>query len=132
MTPALRIQARPAAGIRRCGVRHPAEAVDHPPGAFTSGQVATLLRDPDLVVEVIAATEEGAAVDLLDVEIRVPIADLRGPVMPAVPVTDVPPAAIEGAAAGGTGEAGADGAPASSSDPAPTAAPAARARKAKD
>ncbi|QCN98909.1 hypothetical protein D3093_26865 (plasmid) [Azospirillum argentinense] len=130
MTPALRIQARPAAGIRRCGVRHPAVAVEHPPGAFTPGQVETLLRDPDLIVTEIAAAE---AVELLSIEASVPVAELLGAAMPASSATDVAPGAEEGAAPDqATGEAGADGAPASSSEPTAPATPQPRARKAKD
>lgn len=53
-TPALRIQARPVRGIRRCGVRHPPQAVMHPPGRFTAEEVIILLADPDLVAEVLA------------------------------------------------------------------------------
>lgn len=52
-TSLIRITARPAAGWRRCGIRHPAERVDHPADRFTPGQVATLQADPNLIVELV-------------------------------------------------------------------------------
>ena len=46
----LRITAKREGGIRRAGVRHPSEAVDHPEGTFTAKQIEQLKADPDLVV----------------------------------------------------------------------------------
>src|SRR4051812_21590794 len=37
-------------GIRRCGVFHPREEVEHPLDTFTPEQLKTLKADPDLIV----------------------------------------------------------------------------------
>ena len=57
MTPAVRIQARRAAGHRRCGRRHPAAPVLHPAGTFTAAEIAALLADPVLIVEALDAAD---------------------------------------------------------------------------
>ncbi len=46
----LRISARPEQGFRRCGVLHPAEAVDHPISRFSKEEIARLKNEPKLVV----------------------------------------------------------------------------------
>lgn len=47
---ALRISAKQD-GFRRCGIAHPAEAVDHPAGTFTEKEIRVLKADPMLVVQ---------------------------------------------------------------------------------
>ncbi|WFE92300.1 HI1506-related protein [Roseibium porphyridii] len=47
---AFRISSKVKAGIRRCGVRHPAEATDYPADRYTSKELEILKSDPDLVV----------------------------------------------------------------------------------
>lgn len=49
--PVLRITAKPRKGFRRCGVHHPAEAVDHPEGRFSAAEIEVLKAEPNLVVE---------------------------------------------------------------------------------
>lgn len=44
------IVARRAQGIRRAGVYHPAEAVEHEDGTLTPQQIKILMNDPDLIV----------------------------------------------------------------------------------
>ena len=44
------IIARRREGIRRCGVFHPGEHVEHADAAFTTAQVKILKADPDLIV----------------------------------------------------------------------------------
>jgi hypothetical protein len=48
---ALRITAKPRKGFRRCGLHHPAAAVDHPEGRFSETEIALLKAEPNLVVE---------------------------------------------------------------------------------
>jgi hypothetical protein len=48
---ALRITAKPRNGFRRCGLHHPAAAVDHPEGRFSAAEIALLKAEPNLVVE---------------------------------------------------------------------------------
>lgn len=59
----MRIQtlSRPAAGIRRCGVRHVPEPTVWPAGTFTEEQLETLLLDPDVVVEFVDDEEDEPA-----------------------------------------------------------------------
>jgi hypothetical protein len=59
MTPGLRIAAKKA-GFRRCGIAHPAEPVDHPPGTFTPDEVKRLKDAPQLVVQELAPAEPPA------------------------------------------------------------------------
>jgi len=47
------------AGFRRCGVAHPAEAVEYPDGRFTPAEIKILKTDPMLVV--VVAREKAAA-----------------------------------------------------------------------
>lgn len=42
-------------GFRRCGMAHPAIAVEHKDGAFTEEQLAILKAEPMLVVQELAA-----------------------------------------------------------------------------
>lgn len=49
--PALRITAKPRKGFRRCGLHHPAAAVDHPEGRFSAAEIERLKAEPNLVVE---------------------------------------------------------------------------------
>ena len=51
MPETLRITAKAAYGIRRCGIRHLAVPTDHPVEAFEPEQVAVMESDPDLTVE---------------------------------------------------------------------------------
>lgn len=51
MTTMLRIQAVPPNGFWRCGVHHPAKAIDHPIDAFTDDQVAILEAEKKLTVQ---------------------------------------------------------------------------------
>lgn len=53
MTPAIRIQARSPRGHRRCGLRHLAKPVLHPPGTFSPDDFRTLCDDPRLLVEIV-------------------------------------------------------------------------------
>jgi|GEM_PF-1424855 len=48
---ALRITAKQRKGFRRCGVHHPAAAVDHPEGRFSAAEIEVLKAEPNLVVE---------------------------------------------------------------------------------
>lgn len=49
-------------GFRRCGMAHPANAVEHKDGAFSDEQLATLKAEPMLVVqEVPGATADPLA-----------------------------------------------------------------------
>lgn len=48
---ALRITSKVKEGFRRCGVRHPYEAVEYPEGRFTAKQVKQLKEEPNLVVQ---------------------------------------------------------------------------------
>lgn len=48
---ALRITAKPKLGFRRCGVHHPAEAVEFVQGQFSDAQIKVLKGEPNLVVE---------------------------------------------------------------------------------
>lgn len=50
--PALRITAR-RDGFRRAGLAHPGRPVEHPAGRFDVRQLAQLLGEPMLVVEVV-------------------------------------------------------------------------------
>lgn len=47
----LRISAKLRNGFRRCGVHHPAAAVDHPEGRFSAAEIERLKAEPNLVVE---------------------------------------------------------------------------------
>lgn len=47
---ALRITAKPAEGFRRCGVHHPANAVDYPEGRFSAAEIRVLKNEANLVV----------------------------------------------------------------------------------
>lgn len=38
-------------GFRRAGMAHSVEPVVHPPGVFDEGQIAALLAEPNLIVE---------------------------------------------------------------------------------
>lgn len=60
-TATVRITARPEGGIRRAGIHHPPHAVDHPAGRLSAEQLARIKADPDLLVEEIAAQEDGVA-----------------------------------------------------------------------
>ena len=40
-------------GFRRCGVAHPSMPAEHSPDAFTQEQLAELMAEPMLVVEVL-------------------------------------------------------------------------------
>jgi len=42
-------------GFRRCGVGHPATAVEHPDGRFSAAELARLKAEPMLVVHETAA-----------------------------------------------------------------------------
>ncbi|MDX9860891.1 MAG: HI1506-related protein [Rhodospirillales bacterium] len=47
----LRITAKRTGGFRRCGVLHPASAVDHEAGTFSAREIALLKAEPMLVVQ---------------------------------------------------------------------------------
>jgi hypothetical protein len=47
---ALRITAKPAEGFRRCGVHHPANAIDYPEGRFSAAEIRALKSEANLVV----------------------------------------------------------------------------------
>lgn len=61
MTKMIRITARPANGFRRCGVHHPAEAIDHPADTFNAKQRAILEAEPQLIVQEIEVVEKPAS-----------------------------------------------------------------------
>lgn len=44
-------------GFRRCGVGHPATAVEHPDGRFSAAELALLKAEPMLVVHETAASD---------------------------------------------------------------------------
>ena len=50
----IRIKSK-TAGFRRCGMAHPAEAVEYPDDKFTPQQISILKAEPMLIVEVIRA-----------------------------------------------------------------------------
>lgn len=47
----IRTTARPADGIRRCGVRHTPEGHTWPEGQFTESEIALLEGDPDVIIQ---------------------------------------------------------------------------------
>jgi hypothetical protein len=54
--------------FRRCGIAHPAQAVEYPEGRFSKAELAVLKAEPMLIVEVIpdeqTGTGTGAAEDI--------------------------------------------------------------------
>ncbi|WP_163266461.1 HI1506-related protein [Chelativorans alearense] len=52
LNPTIRIAAR-RDGFRRCGMRHPKAATDHPAGRFTVDELERLLAEPKLKVELV-------------------------------------------------------------------------------
>lgn len=46
------------AGFRRCGVSHPAEAVQYPDDRFSKEDLATLKAEPMLIVEIVKEKKE--------------------------------------------------------------------------
>ena len=47
--------------FRRCGIAHPAEAVDYPDKRFTPAELAILKAEPMLVVEIVSKKQPDAA-----------------------------------------------------------------------
>ena len=59
------------AGFRRCGMAHPAEAVEYPDDKFTPEQLAILKVEPMLIVEVVKQKEtERAGADLAELTVE--------------------------------------------------------------
>lgn len=54
----IRTRSRSDAGFRRAGVRHTPDPQEWPEGTFTADQVETLLKDPDVIVEVLGKTSD--------------------------------------------------------------------------
>jgi hypothetical protein len=48
-------------GFRRCGMAHPARAVEHPDGAFSPEQLKELQAEPMLVVQVVGIPQVAEA-----------------------------------------------------------------------
>ena len=53
----IRIRANRKEGFRRCGIFHPHEAVDHPEKRFSKDELAQLMTEPMLTVEVVEASD---------------------------------------------------------------------------